>query len=92
MKTIQATTVVEETKRNKKHMLIGMGVAGWGVVVGIWGQTRPTFGVLFLVVFGPFGLSSIFILCYFIMFILGTVSFVGNLAHQTSDLSLFTDP
>ena len=45
----------------------------------------PPLGVLYLVVFGPFGRSSIFILFSFIMSILGTVLFVGNLAHRTSD-------
>ena len=52
----------------------------------------PSLGVLYLAVSGPFGLSSIFISFSFIMFILGTVLFVGNLAHRTSDFSSFTDP
>ena len=52
----------------------------------------PPLGVLYLVVFGPFGLSSIFVSFSFIMFILGTILFVGNIAHWTSDFSSFTDP
>ena len=38
----------------------------------------PPLGVLYLVVSSPFGLLSIFILFYFIMFILGAVLFVGK--------------
>ena len=68
-----------------------MVVSGRGVVDGAWGWAGPPLGVLYLVVSSPFGLSSIFILFSFIMFILGTVLFVGNLAHQTSDFSLSTD-
>ena len=56
------------------------------------GRQDPPLGVLFLVVSGPLGLSSISILFSFIVFILGMVLFAGNLAHQTSDLSLFIDP
>ena len=69
-----------------------MVVSGRGVFDGAWGWAGPTFGGLVPGSVCPFGLSSIFISFSFIMFILGTVLFVGNSAHQTSDFSSFTDP
>ena len=64
-------------------------VSGWGVVEGAWGQAGPPVGVLFLVVSGPFGLSS-FLFCFEVS--IGDGNFVGNLAHRTSDLFCFTEP
>ena len=63
-------------------------------LVGEWlralgDRQGPPVGVLFLVVSGPFGLSS-FLFCFEVS--IGDGNFVGNLAHRTSDLFRFTEP
>ena len=63
-------------------------------LVGEWlrslgDRQGPPVGVLFLVVSGPFGLSS-FLFCFEVS--IGDGNFVGNLAHRTSDLFCFTEP